>query len=59
MIHGEADELIPVQLAIDFYDSVASEDKSIVVVPRAGHNDLLWIGMEQYFDAVRDFVAGH
>ncbi len=59
VIHGEADELIPVEFAIDFYDSVASEDKTIVVIPGAGHNDLLWIGMEQYFAAVRHFVGGH
>jgi alpha-beta hydrolase superfamily lysophospholipase len=59
VIHGEADELIPVEFAIDFCNSVGSEDKTTVVIPMAGHNDLLWIGMDQYFAAVRDFVGGH
>jgi alpha-beta hydrolase superfamily lysophospholipase len=59
VIHGEADELIPLQFAIDFYDSVATKDKSIEIIPGAGHNDLLWIGIDQYFQAIRDFVAGH
>jgi alpha-beta hydrolase superfamily lysophospholipase len=58
VIHGEIDELVPVESAIHLYDSVGSKDKSLCVIPNAGHNDLLWVGHQQYFQAVREFVAG-
>ena len=59
VIHGERDDLVPVETAIDLYDTVGSQDKSMELIPRAGHNDLLWVGREQYFEAVRKFLAEH
>ena len=38
------------------YESFASKDKRMLKVPGAGHNDLLYQGMNQYFGAIRDFV---
>ena len=58
VIHGEIDELVPVESAIHLYDAVGSKDKRLEVIPGAGHNDLLWIGHDQYFRAVREFVGG-
>ena len=55
-IHGENDTLAPVQHAVAMYDSFASEDKRLLTVPGAGHNDLLSQGLNQYFGAIRDFV---
>ncbi len=34
-------------------EAVSTEDVTFEVIPGAGHNDLLWLGMEQYF------AAGH
>ena len=59
VIHGEWDELLPVELAIELYDTIGSDDKSLEIVPRAGHNDLLWVGRDQYFEAVRKFIVEH
>jgi len=59
VIHGESDELIPVRHAIDFYENVGSGDKKLVIIPGAGHNDIMLVGMEQYLSAVGEFVHRH
>ena len=57
VIHGEMDTLAPVEQAWEMYESFASQQKSIVTIPGAGHNDLLFRGINEYFTAVRDFVG--
>ena len=59
VIHGERDDLILVERAVEFFESVSSEDKTIEIIPMAGHNDLLLRGRDQYFDAIRKFVEDH
>lgn len=59
VIHGERDDLILVERAFEFYESVSSEDKTLEIIPMAGHNDLLLRGRDQYFDAMRKFVQDH
>ena len=59
VIHGERDDLILVERAFEFFESVSSEDKTLEVIPMAGHNDLLLRGRDQYFDAMRKFVQDH
>lgn len=56
MIHGERDELIPLSHATGIHELLKSEDRSLVVIPGAGHNDLLFRGQESYFGAIRAFV---
>lgn len=56
VIHGEADYLIPASDGQTLYDRSGSTEKQIVLIPRAGHNDLMLVGMAQYFDAIHDFV---
>lgn len=57
IIHGQGDELIPVSEAQRFYETVGSRDKRLVIIPGAGHNDLMLVGMEPYFTAIRQFVV--
>jgi len=59
VIHGEYDALIPVSHAINFYENVGSRDKELVIIPGAGHNDIMFIGMKQYFTAIGEFVLRH
>ena len=59
VIHGEQDELIPVEHAIEFHAGLTAEPKELVIIPGAGHNDILWVGLTQYFAALADFVARH
>ena len=57
VIHGELDELAPVQDAAAMHENIRAEDKRLLVIPGAGHNDLMFVGMRQYFEAIRRFVT--
>ena len=39
------------------HDGIQTEDKHLLVIPGAGHNDLMFVGMRQYFEAIRRFVT--
>ena len=58
VIHGEEDSLAPVQQAVDMYHDFVSPNKRLLTIPGAGHNNLLNLGLREYFEAVRGFVAG-
>ena len=56
IIHGDRDTLVPIELARELYETVGSTEKRFVTIQGAGHNDILAVGMEQYFQAIRKFV---
>jgi pimeloyl-ACP methyl ester carboxylesterase len=56
-IHGAEDELIPLETAIEVQEAVSSPIKELVVIPEAGHNDLLAAGLHRYFTALSGFIA--
>jgi len=56
VIHGERDSLIPLSEATTLYGEIGSQEKRLVIIPGADHNDMMLIGMEQYFSAIREFV---
>lgn len=58
LIHGEVDNLVPLQTAELMRELLTSTSSTLEVIPGAGHNDLLWVGREQYFGAIAKFVAG-
>jgi pimeloyl-ACP methyl ester carboxylesterase len=57
IIHGEADWLIPVENGRRLHESSGAADKRLVTIPGAGHNDLLFVGQQAYFEAMRSFIA--
>ena len=57
VIHGEEDTLAPVQQAVDMYHDFVSPNKRLLTIPGAGHNNLLHLGLGEYFEAIRAFVA--
>lgn len=57
IIHGEWDQIIPLGDGKALFDACGASKKELVVIPGAGHNDLLWVGMEQYMAAIAGFVA--
>ncbi|MBI4216563.1 MAG: alpha/beta hydrolase [Chloroflexi bacterium] len=57
-IHGDWDEIIPYDRAVQFFSQVGSEDKRFVTIHGAGHNDLLLRGLDEYLGAIREFVFG-
>jgi alpha-beta hydrolase superfamily lysophospholipase len=56
IIHGEYDQIMPVSEGKELYRSSGAEDKRILIIPGAGHNDLMVMGQRQYFDTIEDFV---
>ena len=56
-IHGSQDQLIPVERALEAHEAAGSSVKELLVVPGAGHNDILYTGMRPYFEALTSFVA--
>jgi alpha-beta hydrolase superfamily lysophospholipase len=59
LLHGEYDEIIPHEQARIFFEKVGSEDKKLITIPGAGHNDILLIAMREYIAAIQKFVLGH
>ncbi len=56
IIHGERDQIIPVEEGKELYENSGAREKSITLIPYSGHNDLLINGEEQYFTAIEKFV---
>jgi len=58
VIHGEMDALAPLDDAEELFIYLASTEKKMLVIPGAGHNDLLFKGLDEYFTAIGDFIFG-
>jgi alpha-beta hydrolase superfamily lysophospholipase len=57
IIHGERDWIIPISDAHALFESSPSTAKSFVRIPGAGHNDLMLVGRQSYFDALAEFCG--
>ncbi len=57
IIHGQDDWIIPLRDAEALHGASGAESKRLLIVPGAGHNDLLWVAAQSYFDAIRAFTA--
>ncbi len=55
IIHGEYDEIIPVDMSRRLY-AAAPEPKDVYIIPGAHHNDTYLVGGEAYFERLRDFI---
>jgi hypothetical protein len=58
IIHGEWDEIIPVEEGRSLYDLTGAGQKSSLFIPRAGHNDLMMLGLKAYMGAIETFIVG-
>lgn len=58
IIHGQEDFLIPAAQGQELYRCCAARDKRLVLIPGAGHNNLMMVGLAQYFEAIQKFVRG-
>ena len=56
-IHGEWDQIVPLRHGIAFHEGLRTDSKQLVIIPRAGHNDIGWVGRERYFEALAGFIA--
>jgi alpha-beta hydrolase superfamily lysophospholipase len=56
LIHAEHDHLIPFSDGQALYDVCQFESKRILKIANADHNDILFQGWNEYFDAIEAFV---
>jgi pimeloyl-ACP methyl ester carboxylesterase len=58
VIHGERDVLIPAQDGEELFRRCSAEDKRLLLIPGAGHNDLMLVGRGLYMESILTFVCG-
>ena len=56
IIHAEYDTLIPLEEGKELYENSGANDKRYEIIPDSDHNDLMFMGKEQYFKAIEKFV---
>lgn len=56
VIHGESDVLVLPEEGQRVYNALGSQDKEILIIPRAGHNDIIVRDIPKYFGAVKSFI---
>ncbi len=56
VIHGEYDALVPYSEGEELYERIGSSKKSLLMVPAADHNDIMFVGLEEYFSAIEGFI---
>ena len=56
-LHGEWDQIIPLEYGIAFHEQLTTDEKQLVIIPGAGHNDIGWVGRELYFETLSRFIA--
>lgn len=55
-IAGELDKTITTDMTRDIFDSYPSQDKSLVIIPKAGHNDMFILAGSEILSRVSSFV---
>jgi pimeloyl-ACP methyl ester carboxylesterase len=56
ILHGERDNLIPLEEGKHLYKYLGSERKQLVIIPSATHNDIMFVGLQTYFAAIQGFI---
>lgn len=57
IIHGVEDQIIPIDDALALLARSPAARKQLVSIPDAGHNDLMFVGAEAYFTAIRELAV--
>ena len=53
IIHAERDHLIPFQEGRTLYEACGAQDKRLLMIPGADHNDIFMKGLSEYMDAIK------
>ena len=59
IIHSQYDHIIPLDEGIQLHNASGAKEKELVIIPNANHNDLMVVGMDQYFEAIEKFVLAN
>ena len=55
-LHGEVDQLVPMETAAELYDMLEGTSRDLVVIPYGDHNTILWVGQVPYMEALGRFI---
>ena len=56
IIHGEYDTIVPLEEAETLHEQIGSQEKELLIIPGANHNDIMFVGLKQYFEAIKKFI---
>lgn len=56
VIHAEYDQIIPLADGMDLFAAALSQDKTMLKIPNATHNDIHYHGMGAYLQAIDDLT---
>jgi len=56
VIHAKNDHIIPFSDGQALYNACGAQNKRLLAIPGANHNDLLYVGFTEYMDAVQQLV---
>ncbi|MBM4333971.1 MAG: alpha/beta hydrolase [Deltaproteobacteria bacterium] len=56
IIHGEFDSLIPLKEARDLFDCLGATEKELIIIPRADHNNVMFLDLKLYLSAIQKFI---
>jgi uncharacterized protein len=56
VIHGEQDRLVPLKQGKDLFDLLGSQIKDLVIIPKADHNDIMFVDSKFYMNAIENFI---
>jgi alpha-beta hydrolase superfamily lysophospholipase len=59
VMHGEYDQIVPVEEGKALYETIAAKDKRLIIIPGVDHNTIMSGGMQQYLKALQDFISNH
>jgi len=59
IIHGEYDQIISAEEGKELYQSSGAQDKRILIIPGADHNDIMVVNQSLYFDTIEEFVKAY
>ncbi len=55
VIHGDRDQLVPLDQGKELYEHLGSVNKQLLIIPDADHNDIMFIDAKMYMDGITDF----
>ncbi|MGB9627724.1 MAG: alpha/beta hydrolase [Thermodesulfobacteriota bacterium] len=56
IIHGEEDQLVPLENAEDLFHHLGAKEKEFLIIPGATHNDIMLVGFYIYFETIKRFT---
>jgi alpha-beta hydrolase superfamily lysophospholipase len=59
VMHGEFDQIVPVEEGKALYEMIGAQDKRLIIIPGVDHNTIMSGGMQQYLKAVQGFISAH